>query len=210
MATINHADGTQTYLGEPTTTDRQKREIKEAQLKNDKRVEAMEKDQREKERARVAALPTQGERFELMLRGATRLAARLRRQGATVKADKLQGVADQMADALETFRKAKKAEAAPVATPLADAVAVAAAELRKKLPGCFPTEGDAEEFAGRHLPLTDARAAQVHVTDARAKAGRAALAAAVAFWTFAETAANIATGSAFTTAISDLENAGSL
>ena len=134
----------------------------------------------------------------------------MRRQGETTKAVKLQAVADEMAAALEGFRAAKKVEAKPALTPLDDAVSAAAAELRKALPKSFPTLEDAAEYAGKFLPLTSARIAQINENDRRVKAGKTTAKAATAFWTLAAKAARLAYVSANDTAIAELENAGSL
>lgn len=195
---------------EPTSSDRQKDEAKAANKKNSERVAKMEAKQREENLARTAALPTQSERFQTITLGATRTAAKMRRQGDAAKADKLQAVADEMATALETFRKAKSVEAKPVQTPLADAITAAAAELKKALPKSFPALTDAEDFAGRYLALTSARAEQTRANDLHYKAGQAVCIAANAFWDLTEKAARAASGSVNDTAIKELEAAGSL
>lgn len=172
-----------------------------------RKIEAETK--RERERA-AAAAPSQDDRFGLLLMGATRTAARLRRQGETTKAGKLQAVADEMAAALELFRSAKKAEAKPALTPLADAITAAAAELRKALPKSFPALTDAEDFAGRYLPLTTARIEQVRENDRRVNLGQTTVRAAHAIWDLVEKAARAASGSVCDTAIRELEAVGSL
>lgn len=137
------------------------------------------------------ALPTpQGERFEAMLRGTTRAVAKKRRAGDATGADTLQRVADEMADRLGELRTARAAEKAAVKTPQADAVEAAAKELRKALPGCFPSIDDARAFA-KTLPLIEARAAQVREGDARALRVQDAARKASAFWKVAEKAAKL-------------------
>ncbi len=195
---------------EPTASDRQKDEAKAANKKNDARVALLEAEaKRERERA-AAAVPTQDARFQTITLGVTRLAARAKRVGEKVKAEKLTALADQMAGALETFRTAKKAVAEPCAEPLKDAITAAATELKKALPKSFPALTDAEEFAGRYLPLTTARTEQIRANDRRYNAGQAVCAAASAFWDLAEKAARAASGSVCDTAIRELEAAGSL
>jgi len=195
---------------EPTASDRQKAEARDANKKNSERVAKMEAEQREESLARTAALPTQDERFQTIMLGVTRCAARAKRAGEKVKAEKLTALADQMAGALETFRKAKKAEAEPCAEPLKDAITAAAAELKKALPKCFATLEDAADYAGRYIPLTAARIEQVRENDRRFNLGQTTVKASHAFWDLAEKAARAASGSVCDTAIKELEAAGSL
>ena len=208
MASYKLSDGT---VGVEATAskadhDQAKAENKRAD-ESARKIEAEAK--RERERA-AAAVPTQSERFQTITLGVSRLAARAKRVGEKVKAEKLAALADQMAGALETFRKAKKAEAEPCAEPLKDAITAAAAELKKALPKCFATLEDAADYAGRYIPLTAARIEQVRENDRRGNLGKTTAKAASAFWSLAEKAARAASGSVCDTAIKELETAGSL
>lgn len=209
MHIINH-DGTTTYLGEPTTTDRQKREIKEAREKNDLRVAKMVAEQAEKERLRRAALPSADDRFSALLLGTTRSAAKCRRTGDLVKAAKLTALGDEIAGELAVWRKLSAEGKKPVATPLQDAIVRAAAELVKRLPACFATEDEAREFAGRCLPLTSARAEQARVNDAFGKARKEQSRSQNRLWDKINEAAAVATGRGDTGALSVLEDIGTV
>lgn len=208
----NEITGGGVYV-EPTTTQKQQDEVKASNNKNDecaRKIETERAKQKADREEAAAKANTRESRFPALLLGVTRLAAKAKRSGDITKAGKLQVVADEMAAALEVFRTAQKAEAKPVLTPLADAINAAAAELRKVLPKSFQTLADAEDYAGRFLPLSAARIAQVHENDRRVNAGKFTAKAATAFWTLAGKAARIASGSVNDTAIAELENAGSL
>ncbi len=195
---------------EPTASDRQKAEVTAANKKNSERVAKMEAKQREESLARTAALPTQSERFQTIMLGVTRCAARAKRAGEKVKAEKLNALADQMATALETFRQLKKDSEKQVKTPLADAVGAAAAELVKKLPACFANQADAELFANTRLPLTAARQEQAKADDQQVKRSKAVAKAGSQFWALAEKAAAVVSGINSTDSMKELETAGSL
>ena len=148
--------------------------------------------------ARDKAIKTPDQRCEQILRGITRMAASKRLIGEAKKADELGVLAEKIAANLNEYRKfAAQLKEAP-ATPLNDAITKAAAELIKKMPACFQNQKETEIWAGRYLPLTEARAEQEIATAKLANISKAQAKCGANMSDACETAARIACGSSET------------
>ena len=154
---------------------------RENEAHNRKADKARAEIERKLERARQAQ-PTHAERMRGCIDGMKKFSAKTKRDsGDTKKAAKLAALADAAAVALDAYTKHEKKLKAQRPDHLGDAHKAAAAELRKVLPVCFPTENDALQFA-RRLPLIAALDAANKQADAFGKVARQRDAAANDFW----------------------------
>ena len=169
--------------------DRIKRETESHNKVRDK-FDAAEAKKRERARK---ALPNDSERRAAMVEGLRRFAKKAKRDGEEERAEELTGYADAADKALAEYERHGKKLKAKRPDPLGDAAAAAAAELRKILPACFPSDKDALQFAQR-LPLVDALAEAGRMADDYAKTARAQTLAKRRFWNEIEAGGKLAVG----------------
>ena len=171
--------------------DRIKRET-EASNKVREKFDAAEAKKRERARK---AMQDEGERRAAMVEGLRRFAKRVKREGDEKLAEKLTSYADAADKALTEYERHGKKLKSKRPDPLGDAAAAAAAELRKILPACFPSDKDALQFAQR-LPLVDALVEAGRMADDYAKTARARTKAGRRFWDEVEAGGKLAVGAA--------------
>ena len=104
-------------------------------------------------------------RRQAAIEGLERYARRFERSGEPKTAEKIRKLALDASIAMEKYDQIERELSKPKPNPVGEAQAVAVAELKKVLPKCFPTDGDARAFVCK-LPLLDAfRAGEAQVTE---------------------------------------------
>lgn len=155
-----------------------------AAAKQAAKLEAEIKKRREAEARKTVSAD---ERRQMICTGLDRVAKRAKRTGDS-KAPQLEKLA---ADASKALREYAESAPAQPKDPYADAALKAAKELKKVLPNCFTTLEDAELFAKKMLPLSDARKASIAAADRLRKWGREQHLKKREFWNCVEQACRL-------------------
>lgn len=142
-------------------------------------------------RAAEARIPDDMQRREFAIEGMRRMARRLEREGDGTRAKNLSQLADEAGSILRDYVAATIELQARRPDPLGDAVERAAAELRKRLPACYPTDEDATA-AARLLPLAEARREAGRLADHYHGVAKNRAKIGAAFWHSVETATRAA------------------
>lgn len=164
----------------------------ETEAHNRKADKARAEIERKAARARKAT-PDESERRAAIVEGLRRFAKKAARAGDDDLSKKLNTYVESTEKALAEYERIGKKLRGKRPDPLGDAQKVAAAELMKVLPACFPTEKDAMLFA-RRLPLGDALAEAGRQVDAFVKLGEMQVQAGRRFWAEVEAVARLAAG----------------
>ena len=190
------------------TRNQQKRIDAERKRQRDKQnaiFAKQEAEAAEEKRKREALIPSPDERMQSKVRGVAKLAAKFKKVGEPDKAAKIQAFADEMAQALAEYRNITKELTAKRPAPLADATVRAGKQLFKVLSACFDSETEARDWANSHLPLTEARRAQVKEADDFVRLGRRRGLAQTKFEQAYSDAVRLGTGSVDDKALREVE-----
>lgn len=151
--------------GQPTTLDKTQAEAHRAREKAEARNGAFTAKAIQKQRDAEAKLPNDLQRREAVCLGLERVVKKLRRENDP-KTERVETFRAAAVESLHEYIGLTEQVPAPAADPIGEAAAAAAKELRKVMPRCFPSEGDAVTFA-QTLPFAAERAAAVREADKR-------------------------------------------
>jgi hypothetical protein len=173
--------------GQPTDLDKTQAEAHRAKLAAYARCNAATVAHIAKQRAAEAKLPNDQTRRENACLGLERFVKKLTREndGRAARVEQFRAAA---VEELHSYIGMTEKLAAPAADPIGEAAAAAAKELRKAMPRCFPSEGDALAFAAG-LPFAAERAAAVRESDKRLALDADRMKIGREFWKLIERAA---------------------
>jgi hypothetical protein len=175
---------------QPTSGDYDHEQAKRSNRAADALAAKFEKQAEAKAESARRKSPSDLQRREAALEGLRRHARRAKREGSPA-APQLEALATEAEAVLRSYESATKALSKPLPDPLVDAIKLAAKELRKVLPHCFPTADDADYFAS-HLPIGDARREAERLGGQLRKDSRARTLIGREFWTVIEKATRVA------------------
>lgn len=184
LTTINSVTVVDGFRGEPTASDRQRNEARDANKKVEQRTALINRQAKEaKEKQSREAVGLQDRRRHGACMGLGVMVKRLRKEDRHAQADKVADCLTKCQAHLDDLGQAQIKQAKGYDKPMDTLAEKSAKAITKLLPsGVFTDTAEAVEWCKRYLPLTEARNEQTRNIDKWSGCSKAITKANRAFW----------------------------